>query len=291
MIFDGHIDTLAKIESAGELVSGTGHRDSPSHVDLPRAIEAGVDGMVMAICAEAEKDPAAAWTKMKSNWDGLARGDYDRSDWPDLYLMIEGCQPVVDLPDLDDILDEVRVATLTWNGENSLGGGIGSESGLSSEGRAFARRLHEKGVMLDVSHLSDASRRDLLDLGLPVVATHCNCRQVLDHPRNLPTEDIREIASRGGIIGITFPSYFLARDASLEDVLRHLEHALDAAGEDCVGFGSDFDGTRSLPEGITDVASWPAVLEFLGDRSWPGDLVRKIAGGNWKRVFSSMEQG
>ncbi|MBN1433638.1 membrane dipeptidase, partial [Candidatus Fermentibacterales bacterium] len=246
MIFDGHTDTLARLDQASSFFEGTNGTARPTQLDLPRAFSSRVSGIVLAACAEAEPDHAAAWDRMKGIWDGIAAGIPDVDDAPELFLMAEGCEPLLGLPDLEDVIGELGVASLTWNGENSLGGGIGSSVGLTARGRQLAARLHEAGVVLDVSHLCDRSRRDLLLTGLPTVATHCNCREVWDHPRNLPTDDIREIASGGGVIGITFPPAFLGKQAGLEHVAMHLEYALEIAGPDGVGFGSDFDGSPSL---------------------------------------------
>ena len=284
MIFDAHIDTLAPLRDAGHFTDGTVGTDHPTHVDLPRARKAGVSDLVLAICAEAEREPMAAWQRMMGIWDRLGE---TAPDSPALHLMAEGCEPLMSLPDIDTVIDGMAVASLTWNGENSLGGGIGSASGLTSRGREMAFRLNRGGVVLDVSHLSDRSRADLFSLDLPLVATHCNCRAVFDHPRNLPADDIREIGARGGVVGVNFVPDFLGGTRDIHQIVRHLEHIMDLAGPRCAGFGSDFDGTSELADGVADCTSWPAIIDHLEDEGWSEELVEAVCGGNWRRVFAS----
>jgi membrane dipeptidase len=86
------------------------------------------------------------------------------------------------------------------------------------------------------------------------------------------------------VIGIIFATLYLG-GRSLSDVVRHLEHALDVAGEDAVALGSDFDGMVPLPRGMRDVLDVPKVLELLARRR-PERVVEKVAFGNWRRFFA-----
>jgi membrane dipeptidase len=120
------------------------------------------------------------------------------------------------------------------------------------------------------------------------VATHCNCRALCDVPRNLPDEDIREIASLGGVVGLTFVPDFLGPGADLDTVADHVLHAVEVAGVESVGFGSDFDGVASLPAGMEGCESWPALFDRLEARGMRGVDLNRIAGSNWRRVFNIM---
>jgi len=275
-VFDAHVDTLIGITSPQEYLEG----NSRTQLDMPRALMGCVTHLVTAICAEAEKEPRAAFKHGIS----MYRDIVNRSTVK-LFLMIEGCQPLVDLPEMNEIKKMLSAVSLTWNGQNSLGGGIGSDTGLSETGKQLAIELDSAGVILDVSHLCDRSRRDLLSLGLRTVATHCNCRAVHDHPRNLPDEDIREIAASGGVVGITFVPCFLGENASLDTIAEHLEHLIELTDISNAGFGSDFDGVPNLPAGIKDCTSWPDILERLDRRGWNNDDIAFVAGNNWRRVF------
>jgi membrane dipeptidase len=275
-VFDAHVDTLLALGEGEDILSSC----PGTQLDIPRAAGAGVTELVTAICAEACQDMAVSFRT------GLARFREAAPRSPiRLLLMLEGCQPLEDAPDRGEIIRLLDFASLTWNGENSLGGGVGSATGLKPEGFRLARELVSSGVVLDVSHLSDASRADLLSEGFPASATHCNCRALHDVPRNLPDEDIRRIAELGGVTGITLVPDFLGDAASLDTVANHLEHAVSVAGILHVGFGSDFDGTSTLPAGITDCGFWPRLFELLSRRGWADTDISAAAGDNWRRVI------
>ena len=275
-VFDAHVDTLMRLTSPQEYLKG----NTRTQLDMPRALQGSVSHLVTAICAEAEKEPDVAFIRGMSMFEDIVH-----FSTIELYLMLEGCQPLVDHPRMNELIQRFSIISLTWNGQNSLGGGIGTDTGLTEKGKQLAAELDKAGIILDVSHLCDRSRKDLLMLGLRTVATHCNCRAVHDFPRNLPDEDILEIASSGGVVGITFVPDFLGGNASLDTIADHLEHLVELTGISNAGFGSDFDGVRNLPEGIKDCTSWPDILELLDKRGWSSNDIASVAGNNWRRVF------
>lgn len=277
-IFDAHVDTLLKAQDPAWITAGSDRL----HFDLPRGSAAGVGTVVTAICAEAWKEPAKVFERGLATWRSM------ESSSTELLLGLEGCEPVAAGWIGEDDLSRVSIASLTWNGMNSYGGGIGTDEDLTQAGRRLAGRLIRSGILLDVSHLCDRSRATLLGMGLPVVATHCNCRKLCDIPRNLPDADIREIAGLGGVVGITFVPDFLGADAGIPLLLDHVEHAVDVAGVEHVGFGSDFDGVDNLPAGMKGCESWPAVLAGLADRGFKEIDIHRIAGSNWRRVFKQI---
>jgi microsomal dipeptidase-like Zn-dependent dipeptidase len=277
-VFDSHVDTLLRISGPEDFLTG-----SDAQLDEPRALRGGVEDLVMAICAEAERDPLDSWKRAYDLFGKLEGRSALR-----LHLMAEGCQPLVDLSG-GDLPQGLRVASLTWNPANSLAGGVLSDRGMSEKGRRFVRRLREADVMLDVSHLCDRSRRDLLSMDVPVVATHCNCRKLCDGPRNLPDDDIKRIASLGGVVGITFVPKFLADGATLSDVVDHASHVADLVGVDHVGFGSDFDGMGPPPVGVKDCTSWPSIFEEMSKRGWRDREILKASCLNWRRLFGLEE--
>jgi membrane dipeptidase len=274
-VFDAHCDTLLRIESADEFLNGSDH-----HIDGPRLDGSDVTHLVTAICADAHRESRAAMEKGLELYGRLSR-TYSGCR---LLLGIEGCEELCNLPVLPQ---EIAVAGLTWNGSTSLGGGIGTDEGLTSKGRELAGSFAGAGVVLDVSHLCDRARHDLLSMGIRgTSATHCNCRGLFDHPRNLPDDDIREIAALGGVVGITFvPGFLRAGGAFLADIIDHLQYLIEVAGVEHAGFGSDFDGVPDLPEGITGCSSWGTVLDELGKIGLSEDEREMVACGNWRRVF------
>ena len=280
-MFDGHVDTLLRLGDPDDF-----HADSGIHVDASRCREAGVRDLVTAVCAEGESDWRQALDRGMGNW--MALRDVET---PHLHLMLEGAEPLARLEDPEPVLADLEMATLTWNPANSLAGGVQSDTGLTASGRDWVRRLESRGVLLDVSHLCARSRRDLLSqVEGPVVASHSNAAGLYDHPRNLPDDDIREIAGRGGLIGITFVPPFLGEDAGMETIMDHLSYVADLVGTEAVAFGSDFDGIGRLPRGIEGCQSWPEVLDAMAGRGFTDAEIRAAAAGNWRRLLGSEDR-
>ncbi len=280
MIFDAHCDTLIKAEAGRSFLRGGGD----CHIDLPGLEAARVGHLVTAVCvgfSPSRMEMREIWDRAVENWNAFST----QVTGVNLHFALEGCMPLYLgwSPPAAPL-----AASLTWNGDNPYGSGIGGTGGLTSLGRALALSLHRDGTRIDVSHLNDTSRREILSMGLPVCATHCNARRLCDSPRNLPDDDIREIAAMGGVIGITMVPHFL-RDsgagADIAAVADHLEHVAEVGGVDSVGIGSDFDGVETLPEGMGGVRDLPLVPDELRRRGWSSVDVSKVASGNWTRFF------
>ncbi len=142
----------------------------------------------------------------------------------------------------------VKLATLTWNGQNALAGGAHSDGRLTSLGRRAVAAMEEAGITIDVSHLSDESFYDVLDcVKNPVVASHSNARYICDVKRNLTDDQIRTVGQSGGLIGLNFYRDFLSPSPpDVDCILRHCDRILLLAGENAVAIGSDFDGSDVL---------------------------------------------
>ncbi len=137
----------------------------------------------------------------------------------------------------------IRMMSLTWNGENELASGADADGGLKALGKAAVREMENCGIILDVSHLNEEGFRDVCNTATkPFVASHSNCYDICPHRRNLKKWQIKEIISRGGLIGINFYPVFLGLGSAFERVRDNIEYILSLGGEDCIAFGSDFDG-------------------------------------------------
>ena len=148
--------------------------------------------------------------------------------------------------------------------------------------------MNRLGMIVDVAHASDNTFNDILDCSkAPVLSTHSCCRALANHPRNMTDEMIRRMADKGGVIQINFYPYFLTTtaQASVEDVIRHIDHAVDVGGIEHVGIGTDFDGIEITPEGLENVSKLPVVFDSLSKRGYSDDQIEKIASGNFLRVF------
>lgn len=122
-------------------------------------------------------------------------------------------------------------------------------------------------------------------------ASHSNCRWLTDTPRNLRKEQVRALIERKGFIGINFYADFLAKDrpATLDDVLRNIDEICAMGGEDILGFGSDFDGIETWPEGLGNPADFPNLLELLDKHGYSQAQLEKIAGLNYWRFLKAAE--
>jgi membrane dipeptidase len=148
-------------------------------------------------------------------------------------------------PERVDIFSDlgVRVVQLTYNPANPLGdGSMAPENrGLTTLGHEVVERLNANRLMVDLSHSGqqtcvDAARSSKQ----PISINHTGCRALNDLPRNKTDEELRLVASNGGFVGIYFmPFLNPSGHATAEDVVAHIDHAVNVCGEDHVGIGTD----------------------------------------------------
>ena len=184
----------------------------------------------------------------------------------------------------------VRAMTITHSIRTWAGDGERvpeSGGGLTQFGRDLVRAMNELGMLVDVSHLSVPAFRDVLDAtSAPVVATHSSCRALNEHGRNLHDDQIKAIAAGGGVMGVSFVHHFVAwENPTLERYLDHIEHAVEIAGIEHVGMGSDFDGGSFLLKDATEV---PLITKGLLARGWSEPDLRKFLGLNLLRVLGQV---
>lgn len=183
----------------------------------------------------------------------------------------------------------VKMVTLVWNGENEIGSGHKTENGLSEFGKLVIPELEKHNIIIDVSHLNDPGFEDLLKIAKkPFVASHSNARAITPHRRNLTDEHIKEIAKRGGLIGINYYVNFLREDGkveSLDDVYQHIAHMVSLGAGHCIALGSDFDGA-SLPECLNSFEKVFNIYDYLIERGMDAQLVDDIFYGNARRFFA-----
>ena len=216
----------------------------------------------------------------------------------------------------------VRIIQPTYNRRNLIGDGCleAADAGLSRLGRQAVERMNELGILVDLSHCGRATTRDAIEASKgPVAFTHTGCAALTDHPRNKTDDQLRALAAKGGVAGIYFMPYLRTTgQQKAEDVIAHLEHALDVAGEDHVGIGTDgsisateltpaFVATfrKSVEErrkaGIGAPGENDDVYTFAPDLNDPRRLerltglllarghatrrVEKVLGGNFNRLF------
>lgn len=206
-------------------------------------------------------------------------------------LTVEGGAVLAGQPERAQVLRDagVRMLTLTWNGPNELGSGHDSPVGLTSCGREAVAELERCGILVDVSHLNDQGFEDLLSIAQrPFVASHSNARAVCGHRRNLPDAFIREIAERGGLIGLNYSRDFLSNSGGggLDDVYRHVCHFLELGAGSCLALGSDYDGTDIHPD-LDSVEKSVSIYSYLTQHGIPADTADGILFGNAWRFFKT----
>ena len=202
----------------------------------------------------------------------------------------------------------VRMLTLTWNFPNELGypnvtrpetpgerpdfRKPQTELGLTETGRIFVEEMQRLGMVVDVSHLSDAGFWDVVSCAKkPFAASHSNARGEWNHIRNLTDEMIRALAEKGGVTGLNFCPDFLEdvpedteNVGSLAAVVRHARHIVNAGGIECLGLGSDFDGIPTHGE-LTGGDKMPLLDDALAKAGFTASQREKIFSGNVLRLY------
>lgn len=344
-VFDGHNDTLLKLEIAarcGRPVNFADRLDGVD-IDLSKAREGGFAGGLFAMftpsCMEdfhhkydhndpknflpVDQKKALDFTlAMFARLRRLARDMPDAlaicSDADEVRrTMVEGRIAAVphiegaECIDLDfnslEILHAagLRSLGLVWSRPNAFGFGapmvyqpelcIGE--GLTSAGKELVSKCDDLKIMIDLSHLTEAGFWDVAKItGRPLVATHSNVHYLSPSARNLTDRQLEAIAESVGVVGLNFHVGFLnarcdeTADASLDQMIRHLDHLIRILGEDGVALGSDFDGCV-LPSEIGNSSGLPKLISAMRASGFGEILINKICRDNWLDVMERSSAG
>ena len=218
-------------------------------------------------------------------------------------MHMEGAEAIG--PDLDALhafhAMGLRSIGPVWSRPNAFGHGVpfrypgdpDTGPGLTALGRDLVRACNELGILIDLSHLNAAGFDDVAALSdAPLVATHSNAHAVTPSTRNLTDRQLATIRATGGMVGLNFATCFLrpdgrrSADVPAATMLRHLDHLIAVAGEDHVGFGSDFDGA-TVPAFLGDAAGLPALQEAMASHGYGPALMEKLCHRNWLRVLDA----
>ena len=205
-------------------------------------------------------------------------------------LLTEGAHPLEgDIANIARLYDEgYRAMGLQHFFDNELGGSMHgrSQAGLTEFGREAVLEMEHKNIMIDVAHSSRQVVRDVLALvKTPIFISHggtiSGCPKTAN--RNLPDDILKQIAARGGILGIGYFSGAIC-DISPRGIAKEIIHAVDLLGEDAVALGSDFDGTVMTSLDTSELA---AITHELLAQGMAEPQIRKVMGENVKRFFTN----
>jgi membrane dipeptidase len=180
--------------------------------------------------------------------------------------------------------------------------GTGTEGGLFPQGKLLLEEMQRTGMILDVTHLSDQSFDEALDIyGGPVLASHHNCRALVPDQRQLTDEQIRRLIARGAVIGTALDAWMLVPSwvrgqtcpeqvgVKVEHMIDHIDHICQIAGNARhVAIGTDLDGgfgREQSPLDLDTIADLQCLPELLRQRAYPDDAITGILYGNWVRFF------
>lgn len=185
----------------------------------------------------------------------------------------------------------VKMMTLTWNGKNELGDGVGVETGggLTDFGKKAIREMEKNNIIVDISHASEKLFYDVAEIAeKPFCASHSDSKKITPHKRNLTDEQFEIIKNSGGLVGLNFCRDFLnkrATNAEMYDIIRHAEHFLSLGGEKTLAIGGDFDGA-DIPHDMSGIESMPKLYELFLKQNYSQSLVDDIFFNNAADFFS-----
>lgn len=331
-IIDMHCDTIYEILEAKKRGETISLRDGNLMVNLNKMKQGGYGVQNFALFVNQESGIGSFETvkeliatfeeEMRENNDLISKVttadeilENQRAGKLSAFLTIEGGEAIEgSLDNLRYVYEQgVRMMTLTWNYPNELGfpnfkQGMdfftpNMEDGLTTTGIEVVQEMEHLGMIVDVSHLSDAGFYDVLKYTKkPFVASHSNARAISPWVRNLSDDMLVNLAERGGVAGLNFCADFLkgqrkseiieniglmaSQDASagFEDILRHARYMANVGGVECIGIGSDFDGIPAY-DGMPTPDTMPQLAEYLCKNGFHEREVDLIMHGNVMRLY------
>ncbi len=279
---DGHNDTIIEIERSKQpFYSSEGHisiekllnYESPAlffavYLNNQRVENAYESAMNLIKYFKAEVEANSKYIAHATNYNQLMENR--KNNKISAFLALEGGEPLEgNIDKLYEFYDlGIRLVTLTWSRRNALGAGVNTEGdqGLTDFGKQVVKEMNKLGMIVDISHLSEKGFWDVYDIAeRPFIASHSNCLKVCSSPRNLTHDQIKALAEKKGLMSLCFYSQFLngTDSSTIDDVLRHVDHVLNIAGDDFIGLGSDFDGAEDMCIDVPNVTGYKKLYDSL----------------------------
>lgn len=350
MIIDAHCDAPSQMLRLRDYSLDNDH----AQVDFPKMRRGGVDASFFALYIPSSLfgDDATAYARcllhalkaqVEANSDKAAlatsAAEVARNKAEGRLSILIGLENASALQEdlllLEEFYDAgVRYVTLTHSEDNQVGDsctGNGHWGGLSPFGKKLIKEMNSIGMLIDLAHASENTMGDVLNISCrPVVDTHCCCKSLCSHKRNISDEILRCISAGGGVVGMSiYPLFMSDSFASIyaasgldslswvEDefiknpsdpdkraawyslldrlsgldrpgvgvVADHIIHAVEVAGEDAVGIGTDYDGIGFTASGLETIADMPVLFDELRSRGMKETLISKISGDNFLRLL------
>lgn len=323
-VADCHNDLLMAVRHQRE----RGHRDPFGEFWLPQLRAGGVALQVLPIFTEEQFVGEGALRRclqLLGEARALADGHADQvaiaesgseigpiieSGRIALVLAMEGAEPIGHSLEVLDALWRagVRMCSLTWNRRTMMADGVAErDTGgrLTQLGIDAVGYLEDLGMLVDVSHLSQAGFSHLIEIATrPFVASHSSCRALAEHPRNLTDEQLEAMAAAGSFVGINaFGPFLTDNSPSVEAFVEHAQHAVSILGPELVGFGTDFiDDLAQIVDPVftgllTDATAIPVTRDLRRPADFPNltfelqerlgpELAAKLAGQNLIRFLT-----
>ncbi|CAE6522109.1 unnamed protein product [Rhizoctonia solani] len=330
-VIDGHIDLpeLVRTVYKNNITAFNLHERMPGHVDIPRIRKGRVGGFFWSVYVNCQDDGPDFLVPTNRVRDTLEQIDVAKlliQQYPDTFLLATSTIDIKEALRVGKVASLIgvegghqlgnslavlrqyqalgaRYLTLTHSCNNAFADSAGistpvppTHGGLSKLGEELVLELNRLGMLVDLSHTSDETAVQALQLSrAPVIWSHSSARGAYPHQRNVPDYILKMVGigkgKKDGVLMINFSSGFVASpgNATVAVVADHVEHIGRIAGRNHVGIGSDYDGVSSTPVGLEDISTYPALFAELRRRGWTRSELVGLASGNLLRVFEGAE--
>lgn len=319
MVFDGHSDIFSDVTI--RRLAGEQQVLKNRHMDRLR--KGGIEGGCFVIWIDPPYDadpPKRLEQILQAVKDEMAEceeavlvhnaAEIDAAKAAGKFYILPGLEGLsgigTDLGQIDRLYEfGARHAMLSWNEQNALATGVQGdpERGLTALGKEALKKIQEKHMIVDVSHLNDRSFWDVLHLAEgPILASHSNARALSNAARNLTDEQLLAIRDTNGLVGLNAFNLFVSQNQNeqdLEHFIHHASYIAEKIGVEHLGFGFDFfefmstdsmksysDQDDSLIRGLEDCSKVPMLLEGLKKAGFTEWELEMIARENWMGLIA-----
>ncbi|MBD8070753.1 dipeptidase [Bacillus sp. PS06] len=300
-IIDLHCDALLKLYEAKGNLSYTDSEELDTNFNRLKKGEIMVQCYAVFIYPEMKSDEKfqIALDQIDYFYNEVLAKNPDMKhikDWEDFSRLQEGeIGAMLTLEGVDAIGNDfqklrilyqlgVRSIGLTWNNANLAADGAGEPrgAGLTTFGKEIVQFNNEHRILTDVSHLCERAFWDVIELADYPIASHSNARAICDHRRNLYDDQAKAMFAKGGRIHVVYCPQFITADgnATISDLIKHIDHFCSLGGIKQIGLGSDFDGITTKVKGLEDSSTYQNLINELLKR-YTEDEVKGFAYQNF----------